>query len=247
MSVRNIQIKGGCVEGGITIRPIGVIHSCFSEKFGIPRQSGMVQSATAYLELYPPFNREEMIRGLVGFSHIWVHFLFHQAVAEGWKATVRPPWLGGKRRVGVFASRSPHRPNHMGISAVKLIEIRKEKKKYILCLGGIDFLDQTPVLDIKPYLPYSDSIDAAAGGYTSNYRVEREVHFSRGAAQFCGGYERETGRKIRLLISDMIMQDPRPASQKEAKKKFGMLLWDVNITWQVTALRFEVLECRRVG
>ena len=239
-------LKGGCVEGGISIRPIGVIHSCFTEKFGIPRQSGMVKSATAYLELYPPFNREEMIKGLAGFSHIWVHFFFHQAAAEGWKATVRPPWLGGKRRVGVFASRSPHRPNHMGISAVKLLDIRKENKKYILCLGGIDFLDQTPVLDIKPYLPYSDSIDDAAGGYTSNDHVEGVVHFSREAVRFCDSYECETGRKIRLLIKEMIMQDPRPASQKGAKKRFGMLLWDVNIRWQVTASRFEVLECRRV-
>lgn len=230
----------------IPIRPIGVIHSCFSEKFGIPRQSGMVKSATAFLELLPPFNREEMVRGLDKFSHIWVHFLFHQALEEGWKPTVRPPGLGGKKRVGVFASRSPHRPNHMGMSAVKLIDIRRERKAYILELTGIDFLDQTPVLDIKPYLPYSDCLRAATGGYAMGGRLEIEVNFSEEASRFCAAYERETGRRIRLLIEEMIMQDPRPASQKGGKSQFGMLLWDVNIRWRVMESQFQVLTCRPV-
>ncbi|MCK5516240.1 MAG: tRNA (N6-threonylcarbamoyladenosine(37)-N6)-methyltransferase TrmO, partial [Desulfobulbaceae bacterium] len=145
----------------IPITPIGVIHSCFSEKFGIPRQSGMVKSATAFLELLPPFNRKEMVRGLDGFSHIWVHFFFHQVVEEGWRPTVRPPWLGGKKRVGIFATRSPHRPNHIGMSAVKLVDIRREKKTYLIEVTGVDFLDQTPVLDIKPYVPYCDSVETA--------------------------------------------------------------------------------------
>lgn len=234
------------MENSISVQPVGVIHSCFTEKFGIPRQSGMVKSAIAYLELLPPFNREEMVRGLEGFSHIWVHFFFHQAAEEGWKSTVRPPRLGGKKRVGVFASRSPHRPNHIGMSAVELIDINKESKKYFLTLGGIDFLDQTPVLDIKPYLPYSDCIQAATGGYTNSGRLEIEVLFSKQASLFCDSYEQETGRKIRLLIEEMIMQDPRPASQKGGRDRFGMLLWDVNIRWQIKELerdRFEVLEC----
>ncbi len=233
----------------ISIVPIGVIHSCFSEKFGIPRQSGMVKSATAFLELLPPFNREEMVRGLDSFSHIWVHFLFHQTVKEGWKPMVRPPWLGGKKRVGVFASRSPHRPNHMGMSAVKLINIRKEKKTYILKLTGIDFLDQTPVLDIKPYVPYSDSVGTATNGYTKcteNDRLEIEVVFSREASMFCAAYDRDTGRNIRLLIEELVRQDPRPASQKGSKDQFGMLLWDVNIRWRVMDSQFQVLTCRRV-
>jgi len=237
------------VEESISIQPVGVIHSCFTEKFGIPRQPGMVKSAIAYLELLPPFNREEMVRGLEGFSHIWVHFYFHQAVEEGWKSTVRPPWLGGKKRVGVFASRSPHRPNHLGMSAVKLIDISRESKKYILTLGGIDFLDQTPVLDIKPYLPYSDCIGSAIGGYSNSSGLKIEVLFSRESSLFCHSYEQETGRKIRLLIEEMIMQDPRPASQKGGKDRFGMLLWDVNIRWQIKGSkgdRFEVLECLRV-
>ena len=230
----------------IIVRPIGVIHSCFTEKFGIPRQPGMVKSAMATLELLPPFSREEMVRGLGDFSHIWVHFLFHQTVAEGWRATVRPPWLGGKKRVGVFASRTPHRPNHMGISAVKLINIKMEKKRYILELSGVDFLDQTPVLDIKPYVPYSDSIAEATAGYTVVEKPLIELQFTGEAAGFCAAYEEETGRKIRLLVEEMISQDPRPASQKGRKSQFGMLLWDVNVRWQVSGTQFKVLECHRL-
>jgi len=207
----------------------------------------MVKSATAKLELLPTFGREEMVRGLGDFSHIWVHFLFHQTVAEGWRATVRPPWLGGKKRVGVFASRTPHRPNHMGISAVKLIEIRIEKKRYILELSGVDFLDQTPVLDIKPYVPYSDSVAEATCGYTVAEKPLIELRFSSEAAKFCTCYEQETGRKIRLLVEEMISQDPRPASQKGRKSRFGMLLWDVNVKWQVSGTRFKVLDCHRVS
>jgi len=237
------------VKKDLLIKPIGVIHSCFTEKFGIPRQSGMVESASAFLELLPPFNREEMVRGLESFSHIWVHFFFHQAVEEGWRPTVRPPWLGGKKRVGVLATRSPHRPNHMGMSAVKLIDIRREKKTYVLELIGGDFLDQTPVLDIKPYVPYCDSVREATNGYTvykKSGKLEVEIVFSEKASQFCAGYERETGRKIRLLIEETIIQDPRPASQKGNKSQFGMLLWDVNIRWQVRGSDFEVLECQQV-
>ena len=233
----------------ISITPIGVIHSCFSEKFGIPRQSGMVKSATAFIELLPPFNREEMVRGLDGFSHIWVHFLFHQVLEEGWKPTVRPPWLGGKKRVGVFASRSPHRPNHIGMSAVKLTDIRREKKTYIIKVTGGDFLDQTPVLDIKPYVPYCDSVETATSGYTvynRSDRLEIEVIFSKETSLFCAAYEQDTGRELYLLIEEMIRQDPRPASQKGTKKQFGMLLWDVNIRWQVIDSQFQVLECWRV-
>jgi len=228
------------------IEPVGVIHSCFTEKFGIPRQPGLVKSATASLELLPRFNREEMIRGLEGFSHIWVHFLFHQTVDEGWKATVRPPGLGGKKRVGVFATRSPHRPNHMGISAVKLVAVRKVKTRFMLDLSGIDFLDRTPVFDIKPYVVYSDSIGSATGGYsTGEGSADISLQFSEQAMEFCQIYEQQTGRKIAQLIEEMIWHDPRPASQKGTRNRFGMLLWDVNIRWQVEGTVFTVLDCSR--
>ncbi len=230
----------------VNIQPIGVIHSCFTEKFGIPRQSGMVPSATARLELLPPCNRQEMVRGLEQFSHLWVHFLFHQTVAEGWKPTIRPPWLGGQKRVGVFASRSPHRPNHMGLSAVKLEAIVSEKGSIFLDLSGVDFLDQTPVLDIKPYVPYSDRLESVTCGYAHGMQPEVKITFDVEALVFCAGYQQETGRNVAQLIREMIRNDPRPASQKKRKSCFGMLLWDVNIRWRVDENGVRVEECTRI-
>jgi tRNA-Thr(GGU) m(6)t(6)A37 methyltransferase TsaA len=230
----------------VRITPIGVIHSCFTEKFGIPRQPGMVRAATARLELLPPCNRDEMVRGLEQFSHIWVHFLFHQTVAEGWKPTVRPPWLGGRKRVGVFASRSPHRPNHMGLSAVQLGAVIHAGGKIFLELFGGDFLDQTPVLDIKPYVPYSDCLTSASCGYAHGIPPVVQVTFTADAEAFCRRYQAETGRNLLQLIREMIGHDPRPASQKRHKNSFGMLLWDVNIRWCVAGDCFRVEECARI-
>ncbi len=230
----------------VKIEPIGIIHSCFTEKFGIPRQPGMVPSATARLELLPPCNRVEMVRGLEQFSHLWVHFLFHQVVAEGWRPTVRPPWLGGQKRVGVFASRSPHRPNHMGLSAVKLEAIVSEKGSIFLDLSGVDFLDQTPVLDIKPYVSYSDRLESVTCGYAHGMQPEVSIIFDAKAKAFCISYQQETGRNVAQLIREMIRNDPRPASQKKRKSHFGMLLWDVNIRWSVEEDGVRVEECMRI-
>jgi tRNA-Thr(GGU) m(6)t(6)A37 methyltransferase TsaA len=231
----------------IDICPIGIIHSCFTEKFGIPRQPGMVSAATAELELFAPYNREEMTRGLEQFSHVWIHFLFHECVAEGWKHTVRPPWLGGKKRIGVFATRSPHRPNHLGLSVVRLEGVVKGRKGCFLRLSGVDLLDQTPVIDVKPYVPYSDSIVTAECGYARGEVPEAVVTFSSQALDFCRVYENETERNIRILIEQMIRQDPRPATQKSGKAQFGMLLWEVNVRWSVVENGYLVESCEQLG
>lgn len=136
-----------------SFQPIGVIHSCFKEKFGIPRQSGLVTAAQATLELHAPYDCPEALVELEGFSHIWVTFVFHQSMRDNWKATVRPPRLGGNQRIGVFASRSPFRPNPIGLSAVQLESIDCKDGHCQLQLRGADLLDGTPVLDIKPYVP----------------------------------------------------------------------------------------------
>ena len=217
----------------MVIQPIGVIHSCFSEKFGIPRQANMVPAATAILELLPPCNRHEMVRGLEQFSHLWVHFLFHETITEGWKATIRPPWLGGQKRVGIFASRSPHRPNHIGLSAVKLEAVRCEPGAVFLHLSGVDFLDRTPVVDIKPYVPYSDCLETASCGYADGKIPQVTVTFAAEAMTFGLIYKEATGRNLVQLIDEILRNDPRPASQKGHKRCFGMLLWDVNVRWQV--------------
>lgn len=239
------------VETKIEIEPIGIVRSCYSEKFGIPRQPGLVESAIAEIELLPLWNREELVKGLEEFSHIWVHFLFHAAVKEGWKDTVRPPGLGGKKRVGVFASRSPHRPNHMGMSVVKLVGVEMHKSGIILMVTGGDFLDGTPVLDIKPYASYSDSVVDATSSYAGKFtdvRVEPDIAVS----EFCSRYQQETGRDLRSLIQEVLEQDPRPSSQKKKRKEFGVLLWDVNVRFRVVQGGgrpdlFEVYACDKAG
>jgi tRNA-Thr(GGU) m(6)t(6)A37 methyltransferase TsaA len=224
------------------LSPIGIVHSCYPEKFGIPRQPGLVRSSSGTLELLPPWNREEMVKGLDAFSHIWVQFIFHEAVADGWRPMVRPPWLGGQKRVGVFASRAPHRPNFLGLSVVRLTAIRREKKGLFLEIAELDLLDQTPVVDIKPYVPYSDSISTASGGFIPPPEsVVREVVFTEAAAHSCYVYEQRTGRRLRLLITETLEQDPRPASQRHQVREYGTALWDVNVRWQADGWRFLVI------
>jgi len=230
----------------ISISPIGVIRSCFPEKFGIPRQAGLVHEAAAQIILFSPFDRAEMVKGLEQFSHLWVHFHFHETLEEGWKSTVRPPGLGGQERVGVFASRSPHRPNHLGFSAVKLEEIQSANGKTVLQVMGGDFLDGTPVIDIKPYVPFCDVLEGASSGYSGRISSGLEVEFSDEAQIFCRNYQRQTGRTLHSLISQVLHQDPRPASQRRKKKNFGIQLWDVNVRWRVEGEIFTVTSCSRV-
>jgi tRNA (adenine37-N6)-methyltransferase len=227
--------------------PIGIIHSCYPQKFGIPRQPGLVKSSTGRLALLPPCDREEMVRGLDAFSHLWILFLFHGAVAEGWRPMVRPPWLGGQKRVGVFASRSPHRPNFMGLSVVRLMGIRREKKGLFLELAELDLLDQTPVFDIKPYVPYSDAVAGAHGGFIpAPGMVQREVLFTDEAEDSCAIYEQRTGRYLRALITETLEQDPRPASQRRRAREYGMALWEVNVRWQAEGEGFLVVRIEGV-
>jgi tRNA (adenine37-N6)-methyltransferase len=234
------------ISSKVSLQIIGEISSCFTEKFGIPRQAGMVPSATARLRLLPPFNRSEMVHGLDQFSHIWVHFLFHATIEEGWKATVRPPWLGGKKRMGVFASRSPHRPNHLGLSVVKLEAVSVSCGQVFLDLSGGDFLDGTPVVDIKPYLPYSDCLPSAVSGYAHGQTGSVKIDFNPEVLMFCHEYQERTGRNLQQLIEEMIRHDPRPASQKGRKKKFGMLLWGVNTQWSIEDDLVKVEQCSDV-
>lgn len=227
------------------IEPIGIVHSCYSEKFGIPRQAGLVDKARASIEMHSRFGHQEMFKELMAFSHIWVQFLFHEAQADGWKATVRPPWLGGRQRVGVFASRTPHRPNHIGMSAVRLLGVIVCQAGIRLEVGGGDFVDGTPVIDIKPYIPYSDAIVDADAGF-SGRAATLEVCWTEAAAAFCRWYAKTTDRDLEGLINQVLEQDPRPASQRSREKCFGIQLWNVNITWRVEGNVVTVLSCYSV-
>ena len=211
------------------LNPIGTLHSCYGEKFGIPRQPGLVESATATLELIPPFNTPEALRGLDKFTHLWVVFIFHQTTRDQWKATVRPPRLGGNERIGVFASRSNFRPNPIGLSVVELQKIEGTR----LHLGGGDFLDGTPVLDIKPYIPYADSIPDASGAFAATApEPGNQVEFSPEAEQALHQLENENRPALRKLITDMLAYNPRPAYQVDDPERiFGTRIFDLDIRW----------------
>jgi tRNA-Thr(GGU) m(6)t(6)A37 methyltransferase TsaA len=217
-----------------TFEPIGFINSCFKEKFGIPRQPGIVPSAAAVLEMEPQFSHMEAFRRLETFSHVWLLFVFHQSSAHQWKPTVRPPRLGGNQRVGVFASRSNFRPNAIGQSVVKLLSINKPKEKIELELGGVDLLHGTPVLDIKPYLPYSDAIFDATPGYAHDPpKALWPVIFSPAAIKNGKRFEQTRYPGLMQVITDLLALDPRPGYQKKVKShNYGMRLWDLNITFQ---------------
>lgn len=233
-------------QPAISLTTIGRVHSCWPEKFGIPKQPGLVMAATAVIEFFPPYDREEMFRGLEDFSHIWVVFLFHDTVREGWKPTVRPPRLGGQKRVGVFASRSPHRPNHLGMSVVRLVQVAVTNGSVRLELAGVDLLDGTPVVDIKPYVPYADSLPDASCGFTAEAIPAVAVAFSPLAERFLHDYQQQTGRNLRQLVYQTLVSDPRPASQRRKGREYGALFWNVNVRWRAVDQGFEVFACEEV-
>ena len=224
----------------IAFTPIGTIQSCYGEKFGIPRQPGLVKSATATLKLLPPYNTPDALRGLEEFSHLWIIFIFHQSAREQWKATVRPPRLGGNERIGVFASRSNFRPNPIGLSVVELLEIEGTTLK----LGGGDFLDGTPVLDIKPYIPYADRILDAEGAFADAApESSNRVEFSPEAERAVQELENETRPALRQLICDMLAYNPRPAYQpNDPDRVFGTRLFDLELRWRQRGTAVEVVQ-----
>lgn len=214
----------------IELNPIGVIHSCFKEKFGIPRQPGLAPSATATLQLLPPYNVEESLRGIEEFSHLWILFAFHASTCQQFKPTVRPPRLGGNTRIGVFACRSNFRPNPIGLSVVEL----KKVKGTTLQLTGGDFLDQTPVLDIKPYIPYADSIPSAHGAFADTAPAPvNTVFFNPAADRAIRTLENEQRPNLRKLLIDILSYNPRPAYQNNIPSRlFGTRIFDLEIKWK---------------
>jgi tRNA-Thr(GGU) m(6)t(6)A37 methyltransferase TsaA len=220
----------------MNIEPIGTLHSCFKEKFGIPRQAGLVKSATATLELLPPYNVQEALRGIEEFSHLWILFAFHKSICETFQPTVRPPRLGGNTRVGVFATRSPFRPNPIGLSVVEL----KAVNGTTLELAGGDFLDGTPVLDIKPYIPYADSIPNANGSFANAApEPSNTVTFSPDADAIFQTLE----KPVQQLIRDVLGFNPRPAYQADDPDRiFGTVLSGFDVKWKHDENRITVVS-----
>jgi tRNA (adenine37-N6)-methyltransferase len=228
--------------------PIGHIRSPYTDKFGIPRQPGLVTAAEARLELRPEFAREEAFKALDGFSHVWILFVFHQDCPEaGWNPTVRPPRLGGRESVGVFASRAPYRPNPIGLSAVEHLGLVRDAHGLALRLRGVDMLDGTPVLDIKPYVPYADAIPEARGGFAVAPRMDaRAVHFSREADSDLDHFDPDGIRALRELIIQVLAQDPRPGymDRYPDRREFGLRLMEFDIRWRLETTHIEVIEIR---
>lgn len=229
------------------LKPVGIVHSCFPEKFGIPRQPGLVKEAHARLELLAPYDRREALEGLEAFSHLWLIFVFHASLQEGWKPTVRPPRLGGNKRVGVFASRSMFRPNPIGMSVVELERIDTDASPACLYLKGVDLLDGTPVLDIKPYLPYVDAIPDARGGYAANSPEPcLHVSFIPQAENQCADHEARYPH-LQTLITQLLALDPRPAYYgDDARTDFGMRLLDFEVKWRAEGQQVTVLAVEKV-
>jgi tRNA-Thr(GGU) m(6)t(6)A37 methyltransferase TsaA len=225
-----------------SFEPIGVIRSCFKEKFGTPRQSGLVPEATAQVEILPAFRQKEAFRCLEEFSHIWILFIFHQCEARQWKPTVRPPRLGGNRRVGVFASRSGFRPNPIGQSVVELASVELQKEAVRLHLKGIDLIDGTPILDIKPYLVYADSVPHARSGYAQRAPMSsKSIIFSATAAHACRQFEKGRYPQLEALVANLLSMDPRPGYKaRDDHRSYGLSLWDLNILFNVEKDRIVV-------
>ncbi|MFU0877159.1 tRNA (N6-threonylcarbamoyladenosine(37)-N6)-methyltransferase TrmO [Kluyvera cryocrescens] len=227
---------------------IGVIRSPYKEKFAVPRQPGLVKSCSGELHLLPPYNQADAVRGLEAFSHLWVLFVFHQTMEGGWRPTVRPPRLGGNARMGVFATRSTFRPNPIGMSLVELRGIRCQKEHVILELGGLDLVDGTPVVDIKPYLPFAESLPEARASYAQDApQASVDVSFTVEIAEQLIGLEKRYPH-LHQFIAEVLAQDPRPAYRKneEEGKTYAVWLLDFNVRWRVTTSGFEVfaLETR---
>ncbi|MBQ7004849.1 MAG: tRNA (N6-threonylcarbamoyladenosine(37)-N6)-methyltransferase TrmO [Clostridia bacterium] len=216
---------------------IAHIETDFKEKFGIPRQSGLVSESTGRIIFEKEYSVPEAFRGLEDFSHIWVLWQFSEAVREDWSPTVRPPLLGGNKRMGVFATRSPFRPNAIGLSALKLDKVEFSKTEgIILHVSGADLLDGTPIYDIKPYLPYADSIPRAVGGFTESLE-ERHLEVDFPENLLIGVAEEK-----RTALKAVLSADPRPSYQDDPERIYGMSFASYEIKFTVNGRTLKVTD-----
>ena len=219
-----------------TFHTVARIRSDFPTKFGIPRQSGLVQALRAEVVFEPEFRNDDALRGMEGFSHLWLLWEFSAARRETWSPTVRPPRLGGDERVGVFASRSPFRPNPIGLSCVKLEEIRRTSDVgTVLVVSGADLMDGTPIFDIKPYLPYADAHPEASGGFASAAPAPLEVVFPPELLKKVPAERWEA-------LCGVLAQDPRPAYQEDPERIYGMAFAGLNVRFTVRENTLTVRE-----
>ena len=226
----------------LNIQVIAKMRSDFPTKFGIPRQSGLVEELESTIVFEPEFRNPDALRGIEGYSHLWLIWQFSQAVRQDWSPTVRPPRLGGNTRMGVFATRSPFRPNHLGLSCVRLLGVdHTESEGTVIHVAGADLMDGTPIVDIKPYIPYSDSFPNAAGGFTDTAEdFILEVEFPEELLMKLP----ENKRKAAIGV---LSHDPRPSYQRKPDRVYGLGFagFDIRFTVKEKVLTVcDVLKCQ---
>ncbi len=221
----------------VTIRVIARMKSDFPTKFGIPRQSGLVEELHSTIIFEPEFRNPDALRGIEEFSHIWLIWQFSEAVRQEWSPTVRPPRLGGNTRMGVFATRSPFRPNNLGLSSVKLLGVEHTKEfGTVLHVAGADLMDGTPIFDIKPYIPYGDSHPDATGGFTDQAKdFILEVQFPDHLLNIIP-------QEKQAAAIGVLSHDPRPSYQKQADRIYGLNFAGFDIRFRVSDNTLTVLE-----
>lgn len=219
------------------LKVIAKIHSCFPTKFGIPRQSGLADSLPAEIVFEPEYRSPEAVRGLEDYSHIWLIWLFSEAVRDTWSPTVRPPRLGGNVRMGVFATRSPFRPNELGLSSVQLdrIEYTKDRGPVLHVLGA-DLMDGTPIFDIKPYLPFVDSHPDARGGF-ADHRKDYSLK-----VQCSEDLLSQLPKNLREGLIQSLSQDPRPGYQRDSDRIYGFKYGGFEVRFRVIENTLEVVD-----
>lgn len=222
------------------IEPIGYVKSPFCEKFGIPRQANRVPSIKGSIIFYPPYSDPPAFKMLEGYSHLWIIFGFNKVGDSKWKSTVRPPRLGGNKRVGVFATRSPFRPNGLGLSLVKIDKILTDCGGVIIDVLGLDLLDGTPVYDIKPYLPESDCAKDAQGGFADQFiDYKLNVNISNELLGQIPSQDREP-------IIECLRQDVRPSYQEDEDRIYGFIYNDTNVKFKVKSFELTIVEVENI-
>lgn len=223
-------------------QPIAHIHNDYTAKFGIPRQSGIVEQVESTIIFEPKYRNVDALRGLDGYSHLWLLWVFSEAIRDTWSPTVLPPRLGGKTRMGVFATRSPFRPNPIGLSSVKLLGVDLHAKDGpVIHVAGADLMDGTPLLDIKPYLPYTDSHPDAVGGFSDPVRDYRlQVVFPEQLLS-------QVPQRLREPVMGLLSQDPRPSYQNDPDRVYGVAFGGYDFRFRVQDGVLTVCEIEKLG
>ena len=227
------------MSDSFNMKKIATIENAYTENFGIPRQSGLANSLLSRIVFEPEYRRIEAVRELCDFSHIWLIWRFTKAERDSWSPTVRPPRLGGNKRIGVFATRSPYRPNPIGLSCVKLISVEQDKEKGpVLIVSGADLLNGTPIYDIKPYIPYADLKPDATEGFTSTEKRRCEVVCEKAVLE-------TLPENLRDALIEVLSEDPRPAYQSDPNRVYKMSFGGYRISFKVENTTLSVLNIEK--